>query len=431
MVSLVVVAGVLLLLASLIFSTLNAVLRDMSRARLQEHLDRLGRADAVETLCARREALVVATATVRMLVNLAVGFVVLALLFQAGWLVGWKIYLAGFGIAAGFVFLFGVILPHLWADQTGEALIARMPTLLLALGALFGPLMIAQTALDSLHRRLTGRQSEPDEAIAEIEQDILDAVSEGEAQGHMAEDEKQMIVSVIELRDQHVGEIMTPRIEIVGVEVHAALPEIRHLIVEQGYSRMPVYEDSLDNVLGVLFAKDLLALDANAPFDLRAIMRRTIFVPETKTVRDLLHEFKKQKTKIALVLDEYGGTAGLVTTDDIYEELVGDMEDEEDDDETALPTIVRIDDQTTEIDSRLRVDEFNEQLDLQLPEDEGYDTVGGFILSRLGRIPKRGDDLLIDNLHITILDADERRINRVRIHIQTEPASEPQEAKRE
>lgn len=427
---LVVLAGVILLLALQFFSTLNVVLRDMSRARLEEELERKGRGELVDALSSRREALLVATATGRMLCNLAIGLVVLALLLNLGWQVGWQLYLATFGIAAGFVFLFAVVLPRIWAEYMGERMLARLSGVLLGLGALFAPVVAFQNALDLLHLRLTGRNAEPDEAIAEIEQEIIDAISEGEAQGHMAEDEKEMIVSVIELRDQHVAEIMTPRIEIIGVDVHAPLQEIRKLIADEGYSRMPVYEDSLDNILGILFTKDLLMRDPGQPLDLRTTMRRAIFVPETKTVRDLLHEFKKQKTKMAIVLDEYGGTAGLVTTDDIYEELVGDIGDEEDE-EPAAPAIVRIDDRTTEIDARLRVDEFNEEADLHLPDNEGYDTVGGFILSRLGRIPKRGDELLIDNLQITILDADERRINRVRIHIQTEQESEPEEAAHE
>jgi CBS domain containing-hemolysin-like protein len=315
--------------------------------------------------------------------------------------------------------IFGVALPHVWAEYAGESLIASVALGLLAIGVPFRPLAAMKEGLDNLVRRLSGQQPNPDEAIAEIEQEILDAVSEGEAQGHMAEDEKEMIVSVIELRDQHVAEIMTPRIEVVGVEVQSSLEDIKRLIAEQGYSRMPVYEESQDNILGILNTKDLLTLDAAQPFDIRQVMRKAIFVPDMKTVRDLLREFKKQKTKIAIVLDEYGGTAGVVTTTDIYEELVGDIEDEEDEPDEQ-PDIVKIDEATSEIDARVRVDEFNEEFDLELPDNEGYDTVGGFILSRLGRIPKVGDVLTIDGLQITVLDADERRISRVRVHIQRE-----------
>ncbi len=223
---------------------------------------------------------------------------------------------------------------------------------------------------------------------------------------------------------------MTPRIEIIGVEVHASLTDALKLIAEEGYSRMPVYEDSLDNILGILSAKDLLTLDSSQPFDCRSLMRRAIFVPETKTVRDLLHEFKKQKTKMAIALDEYGGTAGLVTTDDIYEELVGDMADEEDE-EPVAPAIARIDERTADIDARVRIDDFNDALDQRLADDQGYDTIGGFVLAQLGRIPKRDDELLAGNLQITILDADERRINRIRVHVQTEQESEPERAARD
>jgi putative hemolysin len=423
-----VLAGVVLLAASLLFSTLSVALREMSRARLEEQLERHGRAGLIDKLFGRREELILAVSTGRTLANIAVGFVVLWLFVVEGYEINLATFAASFGIAAAIVMVFGVALPHVWAEYSGEALIANLALGLLAIGVPFRPLAAMKEGLDNLIRRLSGQQPDPDEAIAEIEQEILDAVSEGEAQGHMAEDEKEMIVSVIELRDQHVAEIMTPRIEVIGVDVKSSLEDIKRLIAEQGYSRMPVYEESLDNILGILSTKDLLTLDASQPFDIRQVMRKAIFVPDMKTVRDLLREFKKQKTKIAIVLDEYGGTAGVVTTTDIYEELVGDIEDEEDEPDEQ-PDIVKIDENTSEIDARVRVDEFNEEFDLELPDNEGYDTVGGFILSRLGRIPKAGDTLTIDGLQITVLDADERRISRVRVHIERGSEAEREEAR--
>jgi putative hemolysin len=292
----------------------------------------------------------------------------------------------------------------------------------------FRPLAAVKDWLDNLIRRASGHRPDPDEAIAEIEQEILDAVSEGEAQGHMAEDEKEMIVSAIELRDQHVAEIMTPRVEVVGVEVRSSLADVKRLIAEQGYSRMPVYEESLDNIVGILNTKDLLTLEASEPFDIGAVMRKAIFVPDVKTVRNLLREFMKQKTKIAIVLDEYGGTAGVVTTTDIYEELVGDMEDEEDE-PAGQAEIVKIDEKTSEVDARVRVDEFNEEFDAHLPDGEGYDTVGGLILSKLGRIPKVGDTLEIDGVQLTVLAGDERRISRVRVRVEGRGGAEKQAAR--
>ncbi len=387
-----ILVGIGLLSASMLFAALSVALREMSRVRLEERLEGRGRADLVDRLFARREELILAVAMARTLAHLALGFVVLWLFMIGGYAASLGTLAASFGIAAAIVMVFGVVLPHVWAEYAGEALIARAATVLLAMGVPFRPLVAAREGLDNLVRRLSGRRPDPDEAIAEIEQEILDAVSEGEAQGHMAEDEKEMIVSAIELRDQHVTEIMTPRIEVIAVEVRSSLEDIKRLIAEQGYSRMPVYEESLDNVLGILNTKDLLTLNAAQPFDIRQVMRKAIFVPDMKTVRGLLREFQKQKTKIAIVLDEYGGTAGVVTTTDIYEELVGDIEDEEDV-PPEHPEIVRIDENTSEIDARLRVDEFNEEFDVHLPDGEGYDTVGGLILSRLGRIPKVGEKL--------------------------------------
>lgn len=411
-----VLVGVLLLLASLLCSALGVALREMSRARLAGQLERRGRGALADTLMARRSELILAAAAGRTLANIAIGFVVLGLLAGGGRGLHLGVYAASFGIAAVVVFLFGVVLPHALAEFAGEALLAQLAPALLAAGVAFRPLTAGQQWLDNLFHRLSGRRPDPDEAISEIEQEILDVVSEGEAQGHMAEDEKEMIVSVIELRDTDVAKIMTPRVEVIAVDVRFSLEDIRRLIAEQGYSRMPVYEESLDNILGILSTKDLLTLDPNQPFDIRKVMRKAIFVPDSKTVRDLLREFKKQKTKIAIVLDEYGGTAGVVTTTDIYEQLVGDIEDEEDA-ASGPPEIVRIDPQTVEIDARVRVDEFNEQYYVNLPDHEGYDTMGGLVLNRLGRIPKRGDQLDIEGLHVTVVDADERRILRMRIRM--------------
>jgi CBS domain containing-hemolysin-like protein len=265
-------------------------------------------------------------------------------------------------------------------------------------------------------RRLAGVpvQDEDDEA-ARLERELLDVVSEGEKLGAVDEEEREMIESIIDLRESSVAEIMTPRTEIKAVPRGASLSEIKDLIREIGHSRIPVYDETIDEVLGIVYAKDLLHMENGEEFEATAAMRPATFIPETKNLRDLLHEFQSQKVHMAIVLDEYGGTAGLVTIEDILEELVGEIVDEYDQEEPA--PMNRVDENTVDVDARVRVEELNEELHIDLPEDDDYETIGGFVFSTLGRIPSVGDGFDHANVHIQVTDAEPRRINRVRVQV--------------
>jgi len=199
------------------------------------------------------------------------------------------------------------------------------------------------------------------------------------------------------------------------VEVNTDLQTILNTIATAGHTRVPVYEERIDNIVGLVYAKDLLAeigKDTES-FKLRAHIREAYYVPETKPLRALLHEFQSQKLHIAVVLDEYGGTAGIVTLEDILEELVGEIADEYED--TPQETTVRLDEHTIELDARAYVDDLNDEYELGLPEDEDYDTVGGFVFTQLGYIPKSGETFEYKDLTFTILSAEARSIKRLRI----------------
>jgi CBS domain containing-hemolysin-like protein len=206
---------------------------------------------------------------------------------------------------------------------------------------------------------------------------------------------------------------MTPRTEIIGIPADATYEDVRQTVIREGHSRMPVFEETIDNILGMLYVKDLLRVESPETFDVREIMRKVPFVPETKSLRDLLREFQEQKVHIAIVADEYGGTAGIVTIEDILEELVGEIVDEY---EVHEPEpIQRIDERTVDVDARVGVTELNDAIGLRLPEDAEYDTVGGFVFSHLGRIPEPGYSFEHDAVRITILEAEERRVVRLRV----------------
>jgi CBS domain containing-hemolysin-like protein len=211
---------------------------------------------------------------------------------------------------------------------------------------------------------------------------------------------------------------MTPRTDIIAININDDLQAILETIISAGHSRIPVYEENIDTIVGLIYAKDLLSEIGKSPggFNIHEKMRKPYFIPETKLLKDLLHEFQNKKLHIAVLLDEYGGTTGIVTIEDILEELVGEIVDEYE--EIPPESIKRIDDNTFEVDARIYIDDLNNEFELELPEDEDYDTVGGFVFSHLGYIPKAGETFEYGNVSFTIAAAETRRIKRIKIQKQ-------------
>jgi putative hemolysin len=224
-----------------------------------------------------------------------------------------------------------------------------------------------------------------------------------------------MIENVLGLDETTAEQIMTPRTDLVALPANSDLQATIKNLAEQGHSRVPIYDGSIDNILGILYVKDLLTelTNKSETFRLGDKMRKAYFVPETKPLRDLLREFKSQKLHLAVVLDEYGGTAGIVTIEDILEQLVGEIDDEYD--KTEPEEFHKISDTIAEADARMYIDDVNSALEIELPEDEDYDTLGGFVFSHLGSIPKTGDAFDYQHLRLTIVAAEARSVKRVRI----------------
>lgn len=243
--------------------------------------------------------------------------------------------------------------------------------------------------------------------------------SAGQQQAEIDErEERELLQSVVEFGDTLVREVMTPRPDIVAVRGDATLAELRDLFIEQQYSRLPVYEEELDDIRGFVFVKDLVPL-AKSSDDERVIerlLRPAYIVPEGKRVAELLKEFQQQQVQVAIVHDEYGGTAGLVTIEDLLEEIVGEIRDEYD---VEAEPIVDEGDGSFVFGGTVGVDDMAERLDLEI-ERQGFETVGGYLLSRLGRVPRVGETLVVDQLDVEILDGEERRIQRVRMRRRSE-----------
>jgi CBS domain containing-hemolysin-like protein len=281
---------------------------------------------------------------------------------------------------------------------------------------------------DRLGRALNGR-SEEDE---EDRDDIIAAVTDGEHEGVVEEDEREMIVNIFDLKTADLSDIMTPRTEITALPITTTVQEAVLLASEKGYSRIPVYRDTRDNILGVFHVKDALnhwGLENGELPTLEEILRPAMFVPESKNVTELLKEMQAKKTHIAVVLDEYGGTAGLVTIEDIVEEIVGEIHDEYDPEEVIL--LRHAGNGVLEAHARTHIHRLNQALGGRiLPEDGDYETLGGFLLHQMGHIPSVNEHLAWDGVRFTILSSDERRIGRVRVEPnlsehQGDPAAPP------
>jgi len=406
-------------LAALFFSTLSFALRDFSRIRLGQQLERFGRLKQLEPTLEYARDLIFVTSVARLFSNIMVLICTLGMFRETDFGVAWQYVLSV--IVSGIVSLLAsVAVPLAAARYAGETWIAIFITPLQWLRVVISPVTKISHAIDAVIRNASGTQQNNSQ---QIEDEILSVVQEGEEEGVVDVQESEMIKSVIEFRDTTAGQIMTARPEIVAIELPATLNDIKQTIEAAGHSRIPVYEHTLDHIVGILYARDLLKYIGQPPekFDLRSSIRPALYVPETKPLRDLLQDFRLQKVHIAIVLDEYGGTTGLVTIEDILEELVGDISDEHEVSEPA--TLKRLSDQSWDADARAYIDELNRTLGLNLPDDAGFDTLGGFVTTTLGRIPTTGTGFEHAGVKYTVLQAEPQRVIRVRIDLPVQVAT--------
>jgi putative hemolysin len=323
--------------------------------------------------------------------------------------------------------LFGELLPKTISLANPERFALFFARPVDILGAVFRPLVWLLTRVNDWITGVLGVTQMNHDAISSEELRIL--VERGGEQGTIEAEEEQMIGAVLELGERRVHEVMVPRTDIVALDVEAPLDETVDTIVRVGHSRIPVYEEAIDNIVGILYAKDLLPYlkgPDTAP-NLRKLLRAPLFVPESMLVDDLLHSLQRRKVHIAVVLDEYGGTAGLVTIEDLIEEIVGEIQDEYDKEE---PMIVALSETEARVDGRANIDDLTDhfEIDLDGEDREEYDTVGGLIYHRIGGIPKVGDTVEVDGaLTLTVESTDGRRVGKV-LAVRHRPGDEDREA---
>jgi len=243
-------------------------------------------------------------------------------------------------------------------------------------------------------------------------EDLLDELRTAQGNGLLSADTLKMIEGAIAVSDQQVGDVMLPRTQIVFIDIDAPMPEVIATVVESGHSRFPVHGEDRDDILGVLLAKDLLRATAEpgTPRTLRELLRPAVLIPESKRLNVLLKEFRQSRNHMAIVMDEYGGVAGLVTIEDVLEQIVGEIDDEHDDAEDASPQIAAIAEGQFRVDALTPIDAFNQHFGCELPDDD-YDTIGGLVTDAIGHLPEAGEELTLGNFHFRVAGADARRVH--------------------
>jgi magnesium and cobalt exporter, CNNM family len=319
---------------------------------------------------------------------------------------------------AVFILLFEHVLPLMIVRQNPE----RMLSLLLP------PFDVAARFLHPLTGTLvrlivdTRRDRQGITTVAVTEEEPGEAahayLDAGEEQGLIEGDERRLLQSIVDFGDTLVREVMTPRPDIVAIPADATLDELRALFREQEYSRIPVFKENLDNILGIVFVKDLIQLTGaeGQAHPIATLVRPLAFVPETKRVPELLKEFQRKQMQIAIVVDEYGGTAGLVTLEDLLEEIVGEIRDEYD---VEIEPVVDEGNGSWVFSAKVNINQVRDRLGVEI-EADGFETVGGYVLSRVGRVPAVGEAFELDGMHVEVLEAERRRIHKVRFRRATQ-----------
>lgn len=302
-----------------------------------------------------------------------------------------------------FWLVFGQAVPTLLVSRDPERVLAILLPSFSAIATLVAPLTALVGGLIRAPEE-AGNGSE-ETAAANGDDASGDAVTAGE--------ERRLLRSVVDFGDTLVREVMTPRPDIVAIKADQTVRDLKMLVAEQEYSRIPVYRENLDNIVGLVVVKDLLQTESWPSLDqpVSSLMRPAMFVPDTKRVAGLLREFQQRRDQLSIVVDEYGGTAGLVTIEDLLEELVGEIRDEYD---TEAEPIVREADDTFVFSAKVGIDDFADALGVEI-ESDGFETVGGWVLARVGRVPAVGERFDIDGLGLEVLEAERRRIHRVRV----------------
>ena len=321
------------------------------------------------------------------------------------------------------ILIFGEISPKLMARNNSAKIAEAVSVIIYVLSIILTPVVYCLIFISRFVGRILGvNMTSPQLMITE--EDIISFVNVGNAEGIIEEDEKEMIHSIVTLGETSAKEVMTPRTSMLAFEATKTINEVWDEIIDNGFSRIPIYEETIDNIIGILYIKDLMEHIKNNELDLpiKQFVRSAYFVPETKSIIEILKEFRGLKVHIAIVLDEYGGVVGLVTIEDLIEEIVGEIRDEYDDEDESF--FKKLADNEYEVDAMTDIETINKELELELPISEDYESLGGLIVTTTGKICEVGDEVQIDNIYLKVLEVDKMRVSKVFIRILDEVKEE-------
>jgi putative hemolysin len=396
-------------------SALHLSIRDASRSDLDRRLAARhgGKGRSPDWIFDRLPRVIAGISLLRTASRVSVVVLVTVLISRDGqeWIADIGELLLSALIATAILWCFTSVLAAALARHMGAGIVASGIPLIRVAYVVLGPAAGLASFVDEIIRRLSGANLRNQEA----EEELLRSIEDSQREGSLDRVAAEMIENVVEFSSTDVSEVMTPRTDIEGLEFTNDLAAIRSFIVEVGHSRIPIYSENLDEIRGILYVKDLVTyLGAEAvDFDLEKVLRQPIRIPETKPVRDLLADFQRAEVHLAIVIDEYGGTAGLVTIEDVLEEIVGEIQDEHDPDDEEPPELSPVAPGQWELDGRYHIDDLNEELDLELPEDEDYDTIAGYVLAKMGRVPEVGEAFDEKGFRFEVLAAEPTHIARI------------------
>lgn len=416
----------LLIFLSAFFSAAETAITSINRLRLKHLVEEKARgAKTLEGLLEHPGRLLATILFGNNLVNIAAAALATSLAIKFFGNVGVGI---STGIMTFLVLIFGEITPKTFAAQNAERLALGVAGIISFLCVVLYPVIRIFVLIANLFIRLIGGKTMKEGPFV-TEEEIRTLVTVGEEEGVIEEEEKEMIHSIFDFTDTVVKEVMVPRMDMICVENTTALKDVLDIIAATGHSRVPVYEKTIDNIVGVVYAKDILIEMAKeeTPIALAKLIRQPYYVPETKRVSELLKELQNQRMHMAIVLDEYGGTAGLVTIEDLLEEIVGEILDEYDLEEVLVEPI---DERTIRVNARMDLGELEEVLGVDLP-DLDFETVAGMVFKLFGRIPSEGEKVDFDNLTFTVEKVSRRRISKVLITKKLKPKEEQVDAETE
>ena len=400
---------ILLLAASAFFSASETALSCMNRIRIQNMAD-----DGNDNA---KLALRIADNFDRILSTILIGNNVVNLSASSIATVAATVLLGASGAAVStivltvLVLIFGEILPKSYAKEHAESIVLRVAKPLYFIQIVLSPVAWFFT---TLQKTVKSKRTETDPSVTE--QELKTIIQNSEVEGVLDEQESDIIQSALDFDDTTVQEILIPRVDMTAIDIDDDLNDILNAAVEHGYSRIPVYKNSIDNIIGIIYGKDLLNCFVHKNnIDIQDLVRNSIYVHRSKKISDLLSDFKRQKLHMAIVTDEYGGTLGLVTMEDILEELVGEIWDESDE---VTHDIVRISDTCCEVQGDCNIEDFFEEIGYQCKNFEcEYSTVGGWALEILEHIPQVGESFVYDTLRLTVAEMDEQRIVKLRVDL--------------